>query len=68
MEVLASQMAVLGKRSGNPIFRDFAELSAQYRFAYAKATATYIAADNWLAKASFKMSTLVKAACQAVGS
>jgi hypothetical protein len=67
MEVLASKLALLGKRSGNPTFRDFADLAAQYRFAYVKAIPTYIPADSWLVTSSRKLSTIVQSACQVVG-
>ncbi|ULN35586.1 hypothetical protein [Mycolicibacterium smegmatis] len=67
MQRLASQIQVLGKKSGNPIWQDLADLSVQYRTAYVKAIPTYIPADNYLVTVSSRLNGMVDAACQAVG-
>ncbi|MDF1902501.1 hypothetical protein LTT02_20760 [Mycolicibacterium smegmatis] len=65
MNLLANQLLVLGQRSDNAIFRDFADLSSQYRQAYALALTTYAPADKHLANASIKVAGLVASACDA---
>lgn len=68
MKLLANQLLLLGQRSGAPTLRDFAELSSQYRNAYAQALTTYSPADKHLANASIKIAGLVASACEAAGS
>ena len=68
MRTFADKLQALGERSGNPIFQDFADLSAQYRRAYGQALPTYTASDNYLAGAALRLSGIVLAACQAAGS
>ncbi len=65
MNRLANQLLVLGQRSGDPILRDFAELSSQYRNAYVEALTSYTPADKHLATASIKLAGLVASACEA---
>lgn len=68
MERLASQLNVLGDKSESPLFRDFAQLSVQYRRAIAQALPTYTPADNYLATAAASLSGMVNSACRAVSS
>lgn len=67
MKRFANQLLTLGERSGNPIVQDFADLSAQYRFAYVEAIPTYMPADKYLANTSMLLSGVVNAACKAFG-
>jgi len=64
---LADQVQVLGVRSGNPILQDFAELSAQYRRAYAYAIDTYMPADEYLALVSLRIGGIISEACVVAG-
>lgn len=64
---LADQVQVLGVRSGNPILQDFAELSAQYRRAYACAIDTYMPADEYLALVSLRIGGIISEACVVAG-
>jgi len=64
---LADQVQVLGARSGNPILQDFAELSAQYRRAYAYAIDTYMPPDEYLALVSLRIGGIISGACVAAG-
>jgi hypothetical protein len=69
MNTYASKLEQLGRRSGNATLQDFAELSAQYRRAFALAIPTYAPVDNHLANAANYASTTVLGACSsAVGS
>jgi hypothetical protein len=65
MNTFANKLDQLGRRSSNPILQDFAELSAQYRRAFALAIPTYAATDNHLANAANYLSTTVLGACSA---
>ncbi len=62
----ANKLQQLGRRSSNPVLQDFADLSAQYRRAFAVALPTYAPADNDLANAANFVSTTVLGACSAV--
>lgn len=62
----ANKLQQLGRRSGNPTLQDFADLSAQYRRAFAVALPTYAPPDNDLANAASFVSTTVLGACAAV--
>jgi hypothetical protein len=56
----ADALEDMGRRSGNPIFEDFAVLAAQYRRAYAKALPTYTKIDSLLGRsASFLVKSIV---------
>ncbi|WP_234817099.1 MULTISPECIES: hypothetical protein [Mycolicibacterium] len=66
MRRLANQLQVLGERSANPTLRDFAQLSAQYRRAYAAALPSYTPADHYLVTTALKLGGLVNVACQSV--
>ncbi|GFG76178.1 hypothetical protein [Mycobacterium botniense] len=66
MNTYASKLEQLGRRSGNPIFQDFAELSAQYRRAFVLAVPTYTPPDNHLANAANYASTIILGACAAL--
>ena len=68
MTKFANDMQELAGRSGNPTFRDFADLSAQYRLAYVQALPSYTSADQYLAGASIKLAGLINAACGVFGS
>jgi hypothetical protein len=65
MIAMADRLQALGERSGNLTFRDFAELSAQYRRAYVHALPTYSPADNYLSEAAISLGSVVKTACGA---
>ncbi|MBU8814340.1 hypothetical protein [Mycolicibacterium goodii] len=68
MERLTNQLLTLGQVSGDPVLRDFAEMSSQYRNAYVQALTTYTPADKHLASASIKLAGLVASACEAAAS
>jgi hypothetical protein len=65
MNAFANKLDQLGRRSSNPVLQDFAELSAQYRRAFALAIPTYAPTDNHLANAANYLSTTVLGACSA---
>ncbi|AWT51070.1 hypothetical protein D806_000760 [Mycolicibacterium smegmatis MKD8] len=65
MKRFANQLYLLGKDSGNPTFRDIADLSVQYRLAYVAAIPTYTPADKYLANASIRLATMANVACRA---
>jgi len=64
MRRFATQLRALGRESGNLVFADFANLSAQYRTALEKALPTYVPADDYLAGASARLNQMVNSACQ----
>lgn len=66
MNTFAGRLEDLGRSSGNPIWRDFAELSAVYRRAFVQSVPTYSPADNHLANAANYLSTTVLGACAVV--
>lgn len=66
MMALADKLQEMGERSGNPVLRDFANLSAQYRRAYVQALPTYTPEDRFLATTSLRLGGIVSAACRAV--
>lgn len=61
----ADQLRSLGGETTNPTLRDFADLAAQYRQAYATALPTYVPADKYLATASIRLVGVVQGGCQA---
>lgn len=63
----ADSLEELGQRSNNPTFQDFAQLSAQYRRAYAQAIPTYSVADRHLQRVGVISVGMVTAACEAAG-
>ncbi|HVQ97981.1 MAG TPA: hypothetical protein VMS16_04090 [Mycobacterium sp.] len=65
MNAFANKLDQLGRRSSNSVLQDFAELSAQYRRAFALAIPTYAPTDNHLANAANYLSTTVLGACSA---
>jgi hypothetical protein len=67
MDASADKLQALGEGSGNLILKDFAELSAQYRRAFALSLPSYTAADNYLANTALELSGVVEAACRAAG-
>lgn len=67
MKLLNTQLSALGRKSGNPTLRDFADLSVQYRKAYLEALPTYTSADKYLVSAASRTANVVGAACQALG-
>ncbi|TPW93965.1 hypothetical protein FKW78_17125 [Mycolicibacterium fortuitum] len=67
MNLLNTQLSALGRKSGNPTVRDFADLAVQYRKAYLEALPTYTPADKYLASASIRAAGLVASACRALG-
>jgi hypothetical protein len=67
MNAYASKLEQLGRQSDNPIWHDFADLSAQYRRAFVVALPTYSPSDNHLANAANYVSTTILGACAAVG-
>ncbi|WP_162234063.1 hypothetical protein [Mycolicibacterium goodii] len=66
MRRLASQQVGSGEQSGNALWQDFADLSAQYRLAYAEALPTYVASDDALSAVSLRLGSMVNAACRLV--
>lgn len=65
MNTFAASLDQLGRSSGNPVWQDFAGLSAEYRRAFALAVPTYSPPDNHLANAANYLSTTVLGACAA---
>ncbi len=65
MNAFANKLDQMGRRSSNPILQDFAQLSAQYRRAFALAIPTYAPTDNHLANAANYLSLIVLGACSA---
>ncbi|QZA20010.1 hypothetical protein K3U93_10510 [Mycobacterium malmoense] len=66
MNTFAGNLEELGRGSANLIWQDFANLSAQYRRAFAQAVPTYSPADNHLANAANYLSTTVLGACAVI--
>lgn len=66
MNAFAGNLEQLGRSSGNFIWQDFANLSAQYRRAFVLAAPTYTPADNHLANAANYLSTIALGACAVV--
>lgn len=66
MNNFAGNLEQLGRDSGNLTWQDFANLSAQYRRAFALAVPTYSPADNHLANAANFLSTTVLGACAVI--
>ena len=66
MNMYASKLEQLGRRSGNATFQDLAVLAAQYRRAFVLAIPTYDPPDNHLANAANYASTTILGACAAV--
>jgi hypothetical protein len=67
MNTYASKLEQLGLQSDNPVWQDFANLSAQYRRAFVMALPTYSPSDNHLANAASYTSTTILGACAAIG-
>ncbi|WP_319452983.1 hypothetical protein [Mycobacterium sp. RTGN6] len=61
----ASKIEQLGRGSGNPVFEDFATLSALYFRAYANSTSTYTAADDYVVTPGLRLNNAIASACQA---
>jgi hypothetical protein len=68
MNQYATKIEQLGKQSDNPVWQDFANLSAQYRRAFVVSLPTYTPTDNHLANAANFASLIVLGACAAVNS
>lgn len=66
MTAFASNLEQLGRDSKNLTWQDFANLSAQYRRAFALSVPTYSPADNHLANAATYLSTTVLGACAVI--
>lgn len=66
MNTFADKLGQLARDSGNFVWQDFADLSAQYRRAFAVAVATYSPPDNNLANAANYLSTTILGACAVV--
>jgi hypothetical protein len=66
MNTFAGNVERLGRSSGNFIWQDFANLSAEYRRAFALAVPTYSPADNHLANAANYLSTTILGACAVI--
>lgn len=66
MRRLATQQLQSGEQSGNAVWRDIADLSAQYRLAYAEALPTYVPADDALSAVSLRLGSVVSSACRLV--
>ncbi|MGX9788709.1 hypothetical protein [Mycobacterium sp. MMS18-G62] len=67
MNDYADRIEKLGRSSTNPLIQDFAVASAQYRRAYAAGLPTYTSADFYLAEAALRATSIIYAACNAVG-
>lgn len=67
MNTLADKTEQMGRRSGNPVWEDFAVLAAQYRRGFVLALPTYTAADSWLENAATNVYAAVFRACAATG-
>jgi hypothetical protein len=61
----ANDMESAGRRSGNPIFEDFAVLGSLYFRAYVAAGDTYTPADSWLTHVGSRINNSILGACQA---
>jgi hypothetical protein len=61
----ASELAEMGRSSGNAVFEDFAVLAAQYERATVKAIPNYTSADGFLSQASTYLVRTVNWACKA---
>lgn len=66
MNTSADDLQQMGRNSGNFVWQDFADLTAQYRRAFAVAVPSYSPSDNHLANAANYLSTTVLGACGAV--
>lgn len=67
MEAFATETQLLGNRSDNAVWADYATLSAQYRRAYVSALSTYTVADDYLQLAAGSVAGAISSACEAVG-
>ncbi|WP_196808233.1 hypothetical protein [Mycobacterium sp. URHD0025] len=67
MRLFNTELSALGRQSGNPTLRDFADLASQYLKAYLEALPTYTPADNYLAIAATRTAHIVQFACKALG-
>lgn len=63
----ANEVQNLGLQSTNLVWRDFADLSAQYRRAYVQSIPSYTPADNYLDSAASELIIAVDQACKALG-
>ncbi|CAA0124419.1 Uncharacterised protein [Mycolicibacterium vanbaalenii] len=63
----AGEIQQLGLRSKNPVWRDFANLIAKYRFAYVQAIPTYVPSDNYLDSVASELVVAIDEACYAAG-
>ncbi|MGV0837157.1 hypothetical protein [Mycolicibacterium thermoresistibile] len=68
MENFAQRLQELGEESKNATFQDFADLSAQYRYAFIEAIPTYLPEDKYLASVSSAIAGVIHAACRVVRS
>ncbi len=55
-----------GRKSGNPVFEDFAVLGSLYIRAYVESLPTYSVVDSWLVAPGFRPLNANSSACQAV--
>ncbi|AWT57404.1 hypothetical protein [Mycolicibacterium smegmatis] len=65
MSASADELERLGRRSGNPVFEDFAVLAAQYRRAFVAALPAYTPRDNSLSATATYLVNSVLWACKA---
>lgn len=61
------QFEELGRKSGNPVWEDFAVLGAQYLRGFVAAIPTYTSPDSYLRTVAVSTQGLVQAACEVVG-
>lgn len=66
MNTFAGGLEQLGRNSDNLVWQDLANLSAQYRRAFALAVPTYTPSDNHLANAANYLSTTALGACAVI--
>jgi hypothetical protein len=65
MAALADDLDKLGLKTENPVLQDLALMAAQYRRAHIASLRTYQPADNYLDRASFRLSSVIFEACKA---
>lgn len=65
MQEFSTLISDIGARSGNPIFRDFAELAAIYWLGYSKSLPTHVPSDNYLSATAAYIVYMTYHACEA---
>ncbi|BBY27283.1 hypothetical protein GCM10023114_49640 [Mycolicibacterium sediminis] len=60
----ADDAEAVGRKSGNPVFEDFAVLAAEYARAYVTTGDDYTSADSWLSYTVLRLINTLSAACR----